>query len=551
MKRIAKVLSLGLLLTNTLATLQAGLSRGPGSGPVLNNPVVPHATQPPVAKPIAVDPSKIPSPSTYVVAAISAPATTGTDVSAAMLLQKTNDTNDILQLATSGVAALTSAYHLSQEAMNSTKNKAINDVNIGQDSVKQSHLTILTSLVETGTKNLQSIADQYNAQISTDSMTGINNLDLLAGQNANNISIATSYSNFLTQQSLSAQGQINSALQTNTKLLNDLEATITTAIQSAVSVPATPPTTGGSSGSSLNSKIDNFFTSTFNSAPKDLLMGAVTAVSIYLGKSLLCKLGLWFSCPPEVPEALAMLNKKFGVPTTLDEILQKSGLTKVSQLLDKSPRIAEAVKEILTKDLGIPDSVITQFSDAKSLKGLLEGLSNVREAVQTAVSGLDSKEVVAKIGDVLKENPELVDALKSGNITEVVAQVRSKIGAATSGSVVEPETGDSPLSSAPSNAGAGPSVGGASNAGQSAFSDLVASNGNLARQLVANIRSQNLDEAAFRLQFKQLNDRITSLQSQPDANQLEIEELKAQSAAAQEILDNPVANGDPFETIEL
>ena len=161
-------------------------------------------------------------------------------------------------------------------------------------------------------------------------------------------------------------------------------------------------------------------------------------------------------------------------------------------------------------------------------------------------------EVVSKIGDVLKENPELVDALKSGNITEVVAQVRSKMGAATSGAVVEPETGDSPASSAPSNAGAGPSVGGgASNAGQSAFSDLVASNGNLARQLVANIRSQNLDEAAFRLQFKQFNDRIASLQSQPDANQLEIEELKAQSAAAKEILDNPVANGDPFDTIEL
>ena len=549
MKRIAKVLSLGLLLTNTLATLQAGLSRGPGSGPVLNNPVVPHATQPPVAKPIAVDPSKIPSPSTYVVATISAPATIGTDVAAAMLLQKTNDTNDILQLATSGVAALTSAYHLSQEAMNSTKNKAINDVNIGQDSVKQSHLAILTSLVETGTKNLQSIADQYNAQISTDSMTGINNLDLLAGQNANNISIATSYSNFLTQQSLSAKGQINSALQTNTKLLNDLEATITTAIQSAVSMPATPPANGGGSSSAAKSW--------GNDVVKDLLEGvlatvggAATTIGVFYGKTILCKFGVG-TCPPIDAEAQALI-KKFSLPDNVDELLTRVNCGKISDLLNRSASLVKNIKQNLKEKLGLNEDFFNKLTSPKDLNDFLDNMAKVREQIESAVSGLDPKEVVSKIGDVLKENPELVDALKSGNITEVVAQVRSKMGAATSGAVVEPETGDSPASSAPSNAGAGPSVGGgASNAGQSAFSDLVASNGNLARQLVANIRSQNLDEAAFRLQFKQFNDRIASLQSQPDANQLEIEELKAQSAAAKEILDNPVANGDPFDTIEL
>lgn len=549
MKRIAKVLSLGLLLTNTLATLQAGLSRGPGSGPVLNNPVVAHATQPPVAKPIALDPSKIPSPSTYVVATISAPATTGTDVAAAMLLQKTNDTNDILQLATSGVAALTSAYHLSQEAMNSTKNKAINDVNIGQDSVKQSHLTILTSLVETGTKNLQSIADQYNAQISTDSMTGINNLDLLAGQNANNISIATSYSNFLTQQSLSAQGQINSALQTNTKLLNDLEATITTAIQSAVSMPATPSANGGGSSSAAKSWGTDVV--------KDLLEGvlatvggAATTIGVFYGKTILCKFGVG-TCPPIDAEAQALI-KKFSLPDNVDELLTRVNCGKISDLLNRSASLVKNIKQNLKEKLGLNEDFFNKLTSPKDLNDFLDNMAKVREQIESAVSGLDPKEVVSKIGDVLKENPELVDALKSGNITEVVAQVRSKMGAATSGAVVEPETGDSPASSAPSNAGAGPSVGGgASNAGQSAFSDLVASNGNLARQLVANIRSQNLDEAAFRLQFKQFNDRIASLQSQPDANQLEIEELKAQSAAAQEILDNPVANGDPFDTIEL
>lgn len=540
MERITKILSLGLLLTNTLAVLAAGPGSGPGSG----SPVV--TTKPQVvAKPSAAGDSKIPSPATYVVAPISAPATVGTDVAAAMLLQKTNDTNDILQLATSGVAALTSAYHLSQEAMNSTKNKAINDVNIGQDSVKQSHLAILASLVETGTKNLQAIADQYNTQISTDSITGINNLDLLAGQNANNIAIATTYSNFLTQQSLSAQGQINSALQTNTKLLTDLEAAITTAIQSAVSVPATPPATGGGGSSSSGKGIGMDVVKDLLEGVLATVGGAATTVGIFYGKTILCKFGIG-TCPPIDAEAQALIAK-FKLPGNIDELLAKVKCGKVAELLNKSASLVQDIKTNLKDKLGLSEDFINKLTSPQDLNDFLENISQVREQIQTAASNLDPKEIVTKIGEVLKENPDLVEALKSGNITEVVAQVRSKVGEAASGPGLG-SAGDSPVNG-------GPSMGGAGASGEIATPDvfrrLVASNGDLARQLADNIKAQGLDQASFRSQVQQLNDRIARLQSQPDANQIEIEELQAQATAAQEILDNPTSNGDPFDIIEL
>ena len=402
------------------------------------------------------------------------------DPSGQMLLEVANDQSIIGSISGDGVQAISSAFTTVEQAMNGVCDTAQMDSNINNAQTKQTYLTQLDDIVTSaiGTAgNLQSIANNYNQQISKAKSTGISNLNVLANDGGS-ASLAAAYIGNISASAQTAQGQINTELNNDTSAITTLQTTLAANINKA--------TSGSSSGSSNYCDLNLVLT---NLCTAGEAVG--TAVAAYLGKLMLCKLGLfWGDCPPNLDDAIKKITDSLGdLPNSLNDLLTKVGAKTLNTALDKMPSLRPAIVGQLSENLGLTVAQVNALvgvdgTSGTALANFMSKLNNIKTAVQAQNPTAELADIFTKIGTVLQQNPGIAD------INVLVGKVSAALGG---GGIINP-TGNQ-----------------INVPGADIFNSIeYASQALFKSQLVEQIRSQNLSLADFQQQMMAIQESIES-----------------------------------------
>lgn len=336
--------------------------------------------------------------------------------------QEAKDATAILDIATKGVGDLTSHTQKIEQTMNSMQAQALSDANLGKDDTFQGYITRLVNTVTDGQSSLESLADSYKNQIDASNKTAATALDTLAGTDSTNKTAADASKNMLNSQALNSRGQIDTARDTNITALTTLRTTIQTTIESTHNTLSK----SSSGGSDVVDKILSFLD---NPGVKEL--GSI--VLIYLAKKFICSISSFGFCKIKTAGDLKVeeMLKRLGLPTELDALLKKVGLNRLSELMAKSPALAESVKAQLAEKLGIAQNRINDViakvgkkvgASDDNITDFIEKVSDIQTKLAQALPGLAEEHLLPKIGDALSKATG-----RDIDVNNIVQQIRTAV----------------------------------------------------------------------------------------------------------------------------